>query len=100
MAYLRGLFGVLGSDQADVEARCLLALSLWIGNHFLSWPPSTADVVAPRSWSGRPGCWKASPDSSIWRLSGTRGQAQPRWLTYATCADARPLPATITSLTP
>jgi AcrR family transcriptional regulator len=36
MEYLRELFAVLGPDQADVEARCLLALSLWIGNHFLA----------------------------------------------------------------
>jgi len=36
MEYLRGLFGAIGPDQADVEARCLLALSLWIGNHFLA----------------------------------------------------------------
>ena len=36
MEYLRGLFAVIGPDQADVEARCLLALSLWIGNHFLA----------------------------------------------------------------
>ena len=32
-----GLFGALGGDEADVEAaRCLMALSLWIGNHFLA----------------------------------------------------------------
>ena len=36
MEYLRGLFGAFCSDEADVEARCLLALSLWIGNHFLA----------------------------------------------------------------
>ena len=36
MAYLRGLFGAVCPDEADVEARCLLALSLWIGNHFLA----------------------------------------------------------------
>jgi AcrR family transcriptional regulator len=36
MEYLRGLFGALGSDEVSVEARCLLALSLWIGNHFLA----------------------------------------------------------------
>jgi AcrR family transcriptional regulator len=35
MEYLRGLFGALGGDEAEVEARCLMALSLWIGNHFL-----------------------------------------------------------------
>jgi AcrR family transcriptional regulator len=36
MEYLRGLFGALGGDEAVVEARCLIALSLWIGNHFLA----------------------------------------------------------------
>ena len=36
MEYLRGLFGALGGDEAEVEARCLMALSLWIGNHFLA----------------------------------------------------------------
>jgi AcrR family transcriptional regulator len=36
MEYLRGLFGALGGDEVEVEARCLLALSLWIGNHFLA----------------------------------------------------------------
>jgi len=36
MEYLRGLFGALGGDEVSVEARCLLALSLWIGNHFLA----------------------------------------------------------------
>jgi hypothetical protein len=25
----------LGGDEGEVEARCLMALSLWIGNHFL-----------------------------------------------------------------
>jgi hypothetical protein len=34
--YLRGLFGAWCPDEADVEARCLLALSLWIGNHFIA----------------------------------------------------------------
>jgi hypothetical protein len=36
MEYLRGLFGALGGDEAVVEARCLIALSLWIANHFLA----------------------------------------------------------------
>jgi AcrR family transcriptional regulator len=36
MGYLRGLFGALGGDEAEVEARCLMALSLWIGNHFIA----------------------------------------------------------------
>jgi AcrR family transcriptional regulator len=36
MEYLRGLFGALGGDEAEVEVRCLMALSLWIGNHFIA----------------------------------------------------------------
>lgn len=36
MEYLRGLFGALGGDGAEVEARCLLALSVWLGSHFLA----------------------------------------------------------------
>jgi AcrR family transcriptional regulator len=36
MAYLRSLFGAFCADEADVEARCLLVLSLWIGNHFVA----------------------------------------------------------------
>jgi len=35
MAYLRELFGALCADEGEVEARCLLALSLWIGSHFV-----------------------------------------------------------------
>ena len=48
MAYLRGLFGALCGDEADVEARCLLALSLWIGSHFVvadHGPRSRAEVL-------------------------------------------------------
>ena len=36
MEYLRGLFGAWRQDEAEVEACGLLALSLWIGNHFLA----------------------------------------------------------------
>lgn len=35
MDYLRSLFGALCSDEDDVEARCMLAFSLLIGNHFM-----------------------------------------------------------------
>lgn len=31
MAYMRGLFGAFSDDPGDVEARCLLALGLFIG---------------------------------------------------------------------
>ena len=36
MDYLRSLFGVLCPDPDDVEARCMLAFSLLIGNHFIA----------------------------------------------------------------
>ena len=36
MEYLRSLFTPLGTDEADVEVRCLLFYSLWIGSHFIA----------------------------------------------------------------
>jgi len=36
MDYMRALFGALFPDEADVEARCMLAFSLWIGSHFIA----------------------------------------------------------------
>jgi AcrR family transcriptional regulator len=36
MSYLRQLFGALYDDPADVEVRCLLVMSLFIGNHFIA----------------------------------------------------------------
>jgi AcrR family transcriptional regulator len=36
MDYLRSLFGALDSDQDEVEVRCLLFYSLWIGSHFIA----------------------------------------------------------------
>ncbi len=36
MEYLRSLFGAFCPDEDDVEARCMLAFSLWIGNHFIA----------------------------------------------------------------
>jgi AcrR family transcriptional regulator len=36
MAYLRSLVSTFCSDPEDVEARCLLAFSLAIGNHFVA----------------------------------------------------------------
>lgn len=35
MDYLRGLFGEFCADEAEVEARSMLAFSLVVGNHFL-----------------------------------------------------------------
>ena len=36
MDYLRSLFGDLSADDDDVEARSMLAFSLWIGSHFIA----------------------------------------------------------------
>jgi AcrR family transcriptional regulator len=36
MGYMRSLFGALCGDDDDVEARCLLVFSLFIGSHFVS----------------------------------------------------------------
>jgi AcrR family transcriptional regulator len=36
MEYMRSLFGAFCPDEDDVEARCVLAFSLWIGNHFMA----------------------------------------------------------------
>ena len=34
--YVRSLFGAFCPDEDDVEARCLVFYSLWIGNHFIA----------------------------------------------------------------
>ena len=36
MDYIRSLFGAFCPDEDDIEARCVLAFSLWIGNHFIA----------------------------------------------------------------
>jgi hypothetical protein len=36
MDYLRSLFGALCRDEDDVEARCMVFYSLWIGSHFIA----------------------------------------------------------------
>ena len=36
MNYMRSLFGAICEDADDVEARCLLAFSLFIGSHFIT----------------------------------------------------------------
>ncbi|HEV3093598.1 MAG TPA: TetR/AcrR family transcriptional regulator [Solirubrobacteraceae bacterium] len=36
MEYMRKLFGDLCPDAEEVEARCLLAFSLFVGNHFIA----------------------------------------------------------------
>src|SRR3954469_8410345 len=48
MAYMRALFGPICSDGDEVEARCMVAFSLWIGNHFIAadhGPRSRAEVL-------------------------------------------------------
>lgn len=36
MDYMRSLFHTVCADEAEVEERCLLAFSLWIGSHFIA----------------------------------------------------------------
>lgn len=36
MDYMRVLFGEFCADEDEVEARCMVVASLWIGNHFLA----------------------------------------------------------------
>jgi AcrR family transcriptional regulator len=36
MDYMRTLIGAFCPDEDEVEVRCLLAFSLWIGNHFIA----------------------------------------------------------------
>lgn len=54
MAYLRELFGAFCPDPADVETRCLLVFSVYIGNHFIAadhGPRTRAEVLAhTRTW--------------------------------------------------
>jgi hypothetical protein len=36
MGYMRSLFGQFCVDENDVEARCMLVFSLFIGSHFIA----------------------------------------------------------------
>jgi AcrR family transcriptional regulator len=48
MEYMRSLFGAFCADEDEVEVRCMLAFSVWIGNHFIAadhGPRSRADVL-------------------------------------------------------
>jgi AcrR family transcriptional regulator len=36
MEYMRSLFRAFCPDEDDVEVRCMIAFSLWIGNHFIA----------------------------------------------------------------
>ncbi len=49
MEYMRGLFGGVTADEADVEARAFTAFSLFVANHYIAAAHagrSRADVVA------------------------------------------------------
>jgi AcrR family transcriptional regulator len=48
MAYMRGLFSEFCPDPDEVEARCLVAMALFVGNHFIAadhGPRSRRDVI-------------------------------------------------------
>lgn len=50
MDYMRSLFGAFCPDVDDVETRCMIAFSLWIGNHFIAadhGARSRAEVLTP-----------------------------------------------------
>jgi hypothetical protein len=36
MDYMRALFGDFIADQDEVEARCMLAMCFFVGNHFVA----------------------------------------------------------------
>ena len=36
MDYMRSLFGAFCPNEDEVEARCMVAFSLWVGNHFIA----------------------------------------------------------------
>jgi AcrR family transcriptional regulator len=49
MEYMRPLFGAFCPDEDEVEVRCLLAFSVFIGNHFIAadhGPRSRTDMLA------------------------------------------------------
>jgi AcrR family transcriptional regulator len=48
MDYMRSLFGVLCPDEDEIEVRCIVFYSLWIGSHFIAADHGTrsrADVI-------------------------------------------------------
>ena len=48
MDYMRSLLSAFSDDEDEVEARCMVAFSLWIGNHFIAadhGPRSRDDVM-------------------------------------------------------
>jgi hypothetical protein len=48
MEFMRSLFGAFCPDEDEVEVRCIVFHSLWIGSHFIAadhGPRSRADVL-------------------------------------------------------
>jgi AcrR family transcriptional regulator len=48
MDYMRSLFGAVCADEDEIEVRCIVFYSLWIGSHFIAadhGPRSRADVL-------------------------------------------------------
>ena len=48
MDYMRSLLGDFIADEDEIEARCMIAFSLWIGNHFVAadhGPRSRREVI-------------------------------------------------------
>jgi AcrR family transcriptional regulator len=85
MAYLRTLFTGLSCSPAEVEARCLLTLSLLIGNHYIAadhGPYSRTDMVdlALRQLTARSGSGESPdpPDSAMRDRGQRRGTVRHR----------------------
>ncbi len=53
MTYLRQLFGAICADEAEAEARSLLAFSLMIGQHFLAADPGARSRAEQLDLAGR-----------------------------------------------
>jgi AcrR family transcriptional regulator len=51
MEYMRSLFGAFCPDEDEVEARCMVAFSLWIGNHFIAAEHGTRSRAAVLQWA-------------------------------------------------
>ena len=51
MEYMRSLFGAFCPDENEVEARCMVAFSLWIGNHFIAAEHGTRSRAAVLQWA-------------------------------------------------
>ena len=49
--YLRSLFAHFCRDDQDVEARCMLCASLWIGNHFIAADHGESSRAQVMAWA-------------------------------------------------